>query len=217
MVIAVEDLDAIWALESAGSGTRFDDVRHVRETGSTNVDVMALAQDGAPEGIVVVADHQTAGRGRAGRSWTAPPGVSLLCTLLLRPPARVAPLVTVALAVAASEAVEDVAGFSPGLKWPNDLVVDGADGVTRKLAGILADAAWPPGSHTAAGHRAPAAHERATVAAGIGINVDWPRDLPADLEGIAIACNHVSGRAVDRGVLLHALLRRFDERYTQRR
>ena len=71
------------------SGTRFADVRWVSETGSTNADILSLARDGEPEGIVCVADHQTAGRGRHGREWTAPVAASLLCTVLLRPPAAV--------------------------------------------------------------------------------------------------------------------------------
>src|SRR5688572_31080958 len=110
-----------------GPGARFADVRWMAETGSTNADAMELGREGEREGIVLVADHQTAGRGRAGRTWTAPPGASLLCTILLRPPAAVAPLVTFALAVAAADAVERVGGFRPGLKWPNDLVVDDGD------------------------------------------------------------------------------------------
>ncbi|HSP03026.1 MAG TPA: biotin--[acetyl-CoA-carboxylase] ligase, partial [Acidimicrobiales bacterium] len=204
-----------------GPGTRprsrFTDVRHVTETGSTNTDVMELARQGEPEGVVLVADHQTAGRGRAGRTWTAPPGASLLCTILLRPPAPVAPLATFALAVAASEAVEQVAGFRPGLKWPNDLVVEDTDadgGVrTRKLAGILAEAEWSPGSHIAAGYRPPKAHERATVAAGIGLNVAWPDEVPDDLADIAVAINHVSEARPSRDEVLDALLERLVVHY----
>jgi len=206
------------ATSRAPSRTRFTDVRRVASTGSTNTDVMELARQGEPEGLVLVADHQRAGRGRAGRSWTAPPGASLLCTVLLRPPARVAPLVTFALAVAAAEAVEELAGFAPGLKWPNDLVVESppapeGDGRTRKLAGILAEAEWPPGADIGSGYREPAAHERATVAAGIGLNVAWPDDLPEDLADIAVAINHVSATPVDRDEVLEALLARFDRTY----
>jgi BirA family transcriptional regulator, biotin operon repressor / biotin---[acetyl-CoA-carboxylase] ligase len=199
------------------SRTRFTDVRHVTETGSTNTDVMELARQGEPEGVVLVADHQTAGRGRAGRTWTAPPGASLLCTILLRPPAPVAPLATFALAVAASEAVEQVAGFTPGLKWPNDLVVEDtdADGSvrTRKLAGILAEAEWSPGSRIAAGYRPPPAHERATVAAGIGLNVAWPDEVPDDLADIAVAINHVGEARPHRDDVLEALLDRLVVHY----
>lgn len=200
-----------------GTRVRFTDVRHVASTGSTNSDVMALAREGEGEGLVLVADHQSAGRGRAGRSWTAPAGASLLCTFLLRPPATVAPLVTFALAVAAAEAVERVAGFTPGLKWPNDLVVESTDDEggwrTRKLAGILAEAEWPPGADIAAGYRAPGPHERATVAAGIGLNVSWPDELPDDLADIAVAINHVSTARPSRDDVLDALLDRLEVHY----
>src|SRR3954452_9704987 len=156
---AISPLLAIKTLENTGlcllavpgdparralAGTRFGDVRWVDETGSTNADALALARQGAPEGIVLVADHQTAGRGRQGRTWEAPAGASLLTTILLRPPAAVAGLVTMAVALAASDAVADVAGFEPRLKWPNDLVWPGdGSAPARKLAGILAEADWP--------------------------------------------------------------------------
>ncbi len=194
---------------SGGAGARFADVRWVADTGSTNADVLALARDGAAEGVVVVADHQTAGRGRAGRSWVAPPGSSLLVSVLLRPPAGVMDLSTTAVAVAAAEAIEAVAGFAPRLKWPNDLVWPG-DGSAddRKLAGILAEADWPAGSTADSGFRQPAADERVVVVVGIGINVDWPLELPSELADVAVACNHVAGHAVDREDLLIALLER---------
>lgn len=208
--------DAI-SRSAARSRTRFTDVRHVTETGSTNTDVMELARQGEPEGLVLVADHQTAGRGRAGRTWTAPPGASLLCTILLRPPAPVASMATFALAVAASEAVEQLAGFRPGLKWPNDLVVEDTDAAgalrTRKLAGILAEAEWSPGSHIAAGYRPPAAHERATVAAGIGLNVAWPDPVPDELADVAVAVNHLGDARPSRDEVLEALLDRLDVHY----
>lgn len=196
------------------SGARFADVRWVAETGSTNADAMELARHGAPEGVVVVADHQTAGRGRAGRSWTAPPGASLLVSVLLRPPAGVAEGATMAMALAAAEAVEEVAGFAPRLKWPNDLVWPG-DGSApdRKLAGILAEADWPTGSSAASGVRRPAPEERVVVVVGIGINVAWPEDLPEELADVAVACNHVTDVPVDREDLLAALLVRLGHWY----
>jgi BirA family biotin operon repressor/biotin-[acetyl-CoA-carboxylase] ligase len=196
------------------AGSRFADVRWVGETGSTNVDALELARQGAPEGVVLVADHQTAGRGRAGRTWAAPPGSSLLMSVLLRPPAAVMESCTMAVALSAAEAVEAVAGFAPRLKWPNDLVWPG-DGSApdRKLAGILAEADWPAGSTASGGYRPPGDDERVVVVVGIGINVAWPDELPEDLADIAVACNHVTGRAPDREDLLIALLQRLDERY----
>jgi BirA family biotin operon repressor/biotin-[acetyl-CoA-carboxylase] ligase len=207
---------------AAVAGTRFTDVRWAATTGSTNADAMALARDGAPEGVVVVADHQSAGRGRRDRSWLAPPGGSLLVSVLLRPPSAVAGAVTMAAGLAMAEAVDEVAGVSAGLKWPNDLVVATPDG-ERKLAGILAEADWPAGSTISAGYRAPAPDDRAVVVVGIGLNVDWPRpdgapgDGPgagalAEVAGIATALNWV-GPTVDRVDLLAAFLRRLDERY----
>ncbi len=197
--------------------TRFADVRWVAETGSTNADALALARDGAAEGVVLVADHQSAGRGRHGRTWIAPPGASLLVSVLLRPPASVLGATTMATAVAAAEAVETVAGVSPRLKWPNDLVWPG-DGSTpdRKLAGLLAEADWPTGSDIAAGWRAPGPGERAVVVVGLGLNVNWPEELPpaaAELAETAVAVNHLTGRNVDREDLLGALLGRLEHHY----
>jgi BirA family transcriptional regulator, biotin operon repressor / biotin---[acetyl-CoA-carboxylase] ligase len=199
---------------SALAGTRFADVRWVETTGSTNSDAIDLARDGAPEGIVLVADHQTAGRGRQGRSWSAPAASSLLASILLRPPAAVADATTMAVGVAAAEAVEEVAGFSPRLKWPNDLVWPGDDSAPdRKLAGVLAEADWPAGSSMSGGWREPGPSERVVVVAGIGCNVNWPAELPADLAQIAVACNHIAGHDLDREDLLIAFLRRFDRWY----
>jgi BirA family biotin operon repressor/biotin-[acetyl-CoA-carboxylase] ligase len=192
---------------AARSPARFADVRWVAQTGSTNADAMALARDGAPEGIVLVADHQSEGRGRRGRRWEAPPGSGLLLTVLLRPPAEVVELCTTAVALAAAEAVEAVCGFSPRLKWPNDLVWPGdGSAADRKLAGVLAEADWPAGSTPDAGYRPPRERERIPVVVGIGINTDWPAELPEELADIAVACNHVAGEAPDREDLLVAVL-----------
>ena len=199
---------------AAGPGQRFADVRWVAETGSTNADAMELARQGEREGIVLVADHQTAGRGRAGRSWTAPPGAGLLLSILLRPPAPVVDLATMAVAVSAAAAVSKVAGFSPRLKWPNDLVWPGDGSVPdRKLAGILAEADWPAAASVSAGWKAPLAHDRAVVVVGIGINVTWPDDLPDDLADIAVALNHIVDTSVDREDLLISLLTELGPRY----
>lgn len=198
------------------SETRFRSVQWVHRTASTNSDVLRKARDGAPEGTVVVADHQDAGRGRRGRSWVDLPESSLLVSVLLRPPAPLAPMTTLAVGVALAEAVEREAGFTPGLKWPNDLVVAGTDG-DRKLAGILAETDWPPGATIAAGWREPADYERVAVVAGVGVNVSWPeRDanfLPADVVDTATAINWVVGRDIDRGDLLVAFLTCLEAHY----
>ncbi|HEY5156190.1 MAG TPA: biotin--[acetyl-CoA-carboxylase] ligase [Acidimicrobiales bacterium] len=192
---------------SALGETRFADVRWVDETGSTNRDLLDLAAAGAPEGVVVVADLQHAGRGRLDRSWHAPVGGSLLVSILFRPllGATDAHLLTTAVGVSAAAACRSVGGVAPRLKWPNDLVVEveGSDGPgaatsDRKLAGILAES-------TVEGGRL------AAVVVGIGLNVNWPADLPPELADIAIALNHLTGHEVDREDLLIALLSHLDQ------
>lgn len=208
---------AVDRARSALAGTRFADLRWVAETGSTNADLLALAAEGEPEGIVLGADHQTAGRGRRGRTWSAPPGAAVLVSVLTRPPASAVELVLPAMAVAAAEAVEEVCGITPGIKWPNDLVIAAPPGTSdpdRKLAGLLAEAAWPPGSDIAAGWSAPGAAQRVTVVGGMGLNVLAAGRAP-DLEGLAVACDElVPGRpAPSREDLVTAWLRRLDHWY----
>ena len=189
------------AAKTALAATRFADVRWVRETGSTNADLLELARQGGPEGTVLVADHQSAGRGRAGRTWVAPSESSLLVSILLRPPPAVAGLTTMALGLAAADGIEQVAGFRPRLKWPNDLVWPG-DGTAadRKLAGILAEAHWPTTGEVA-------------VVAGIGINVNWRDRAPAELAELAVSIDEIAGQWVDREPLLVAIVEHLEHRY----
>lgn len=204
------------AARSALVGTRFADVRWTEQSGSTNADVLALARDGEPEGIVVVADHQSAGRGRRGRTWEAPAGAALMATVLLRPRAAVAGLTTMAVALAAAEAVEELTGIAPGLKWPNDLVWPGDGTETdRKLAGILAEADWPVGSTIAGGWSPPRPGERVVVAVGIGINVAWHGAMPQELAATAVALDEITAPAdpPSRRDLLVAMLHRLDHHY----
>jgi BirA family biotin operon repressor/biotin-[acetyl-CoA-carboxylase] ligase len=131
---------------------------HVRETGSTNEVARRLAAAGAPHGTVVTTGHQTAGRGRQGRSWVAPPGQALLCSLVTRAPD---PL----LALRGGLAVADVAGAAARVKWPNDVLVDG-----RKVAGVLAEGRPQEGW--------------AVLGIGVNVAVD-PAELPPDRHGRA--------------------------------
>lgn len=196
------------------AGTRFADLRWVESTGSTQTDVLELARTGAAEGVVLVADHQGEGRGRRGRGWDAPMGSSLMTSILMRPPAAVAGLMTMAVAVAASKAVEQRCGIVPGLKWPNDLVWPG-DGVgfDRKLGGILAEADWPAGSAISDGWREPRPQDRVTVVVGIGLNVAWGDRVPDELADRMIALDHVlddGTETPERVDLLVEMLRRLD-------
>jgi BirA family biotin operon repressor/biotin-[acetyl-CoA-carboxylase] ligase len=131
---------------------------HLRETTSTNDRARALAAAGAPHGTLVTAGAQSAGRGRQGRTWSAPPGRALLMSLVLRAPDRMLPL-------AAAVAVAQAAGPDAAIKWPNDVLLDG-----RKLAGILAEARPQEG----------------WAVLGIGVNVAVrPEDLPEELRPTA--------------------------------
>lgn len=178
------------------SKTRFGDVRRFEELDSTNRYLLDEARGEAPEGVVAVADHQTAGRGRLGRTWEAPPRASLLVSVLLRPdlPPEHAHLGTMAAGVAMCEAVFLSAGFAPSLKWPNDLVVG-----PRKLAGMLAEADIADGMLR-------------SLVIGVGVNVNWD-EFPGELTETAISCSQVTGAPVDRADLLAHFLERLDDRY----
>ena len=128
-------------------GTVFGPVRFVARTGSTNADLLGAARGGEPEGLVLVADHQTAGRGRHGRSWVAPPGTALLASVLLRPPQEsvAVTLLSPAVALAVRDACAAM-GADVFLKWPNDVIarMPGEAGTPggpdeAKLAGVLAE------------------------------------------------------------------------------
>ncbi|HEY4331551.1 MAG TPA: biotin--[acetyl-CoA-carboxylase] ligase [Ilumatobacteraceae bacterium] len=129
-------------------------VRWVAETGSTNADLVAAGAAGAPHRSVLFADFQRAGRGRLDRGWDAPVGANLLASLLLRELPTHPHEITQRIALAALVASRTLTGLEPTLKWPNDLLLDGA-----KLAGVLAQmGAWAEGPF---------------VVVGIGLNVGW--------------------------------------------
>jgi BirA family biotin operon repressor/biotin-[acetyl-CoA-carboxylase] ligase len=164
------------------------DVHRFDEIDSTNAYLHRQARLGAPEGTVAVAEHQSAGRGRLDRRWEAPPGASLLASVLFRPdfdPSELH-LCTAAMALAAAEACRRVAGIGPVLKWPNDVVVG-----EEKLAGVLAEAEFDGGPDGAV-----------AVVVGLGLNIDWPG--PAGVGGTCLL--ELGGEPVDRPALLSALL-----------
>ncbi|WP_369132750.1 biotin--[acetyl-CoA-carboxylase] ligase [Modestobacter sp. I12A-02662] len=178
------------AAELAAGGGLWRSLEVVDRIGSTNAALAARAADDEPEGAVLVAEHQEAGRGRLDRSWTSPPRAGLTVSVLLRPDvpaarrAWLSPLAGVALA----ESVSEVAGVRTSLKWPNDLLAP--DGT--KLAGILAEA----GS--------------GAVVLGVGLNVSTRAD---ELPGTGTSLELVRGGPVDRGALLLGFLRAFERRY----
>jgi len=163
--------------------------------GSTNTEAKALARQGAPHGTVLVAGHQTGGRGRLGRSFQSPEGKGVYLSVLLRPncpPDRLMHL-TCAAAVAMCDAIFDTAGFRPGIKWTNDLVHD-----RKKLGGILTELS--------------VSHETGLVeyaVVGVGINCTQQLgDFPPDIRDMASSLSAVSGRAVAPAALAGAMVHR---------
>ena len=169
-----------------------------RRAGSTNDVARALAESGAPAGTLVIAEEQSAGRGRGGRAWASPPGLGVWMTMVLRPDALPAPgLLPLLVGLAAAEALDPfVRPARVALKWPNDLQLAG-----RKLAGVLCEGSWD------------ASGSPAFVVAGIGVNVlHAPADFPPELEptatSVRIAAGWTPSRAEVAGAVAAALLRR---------
>jgi BirA family biotin operon repressor/biotin-[acetyl-CoA-carboxylase] ligase len=161
---------------------------HLDVVGSTNDHARARALAGAPHGTVVAAERQTAGRGRQGRAWSAPPGRSLTLSALARlaPPA-LEPL-PLAVAIAVCEACEAAAPVACRIKWPNDVWIEG-----RKVAGVLIEAR----------------PQESWAVIGIGLNVNTEAgELPPELRDSAVSLRMASGRALDRDGVLDALLAR---------
>ena len=173
-------------------------VFHFFKTDSTNRVAMELGYAGEPEGTVVLAEAQTAGRGRSGRSWHSERGTGLYFTILLRPrlaPAQ-APLLTMLAGVSAHTAITAQTGLVPELKWPNDLLLNG-----KKLGGILTEM-----------HAEPS--QVRFVIVGIGINVNQEK-FPAELSSMATSIRKESGRASYRLELLVRLLVQFESDYNR--
>jgi BirA family transcriptional regulator, biotin operon repressor / biotin---[acetyl-CoA-carboxylase] ligase len=201
-------------LRAAALGGFWTSLDVVASTGSTNLDLLARAADdaGGAEGQVLVAEEQTAGRGRLGRTWTSVPGASLTFSVLLRPatvPAARRGLLALLTGVAVASAVRSVTDGGPGapgsgapgsgngvdavLKWPNDVLVG-----DRKLAGILAE-------------QSP---DASAVVIGIGINVATPADaLPVSPTGLAGTSLLAEGATVAREALLLEVLRQLERWY----
>ncbi|MDQ4124329.1 MAG: biotin--[acetyl-CoA-carboxylase] ligase [Actinomycetota bacterium] len=178
------------ALRAALRGSFGKELRVFDEIGSTNDEALAWAAAGAPEGAVVTADQQTAGRGRWNRSWLSPPGRSISLSLVLRPrSAEQAGLVTTALGVAGADAIEAAAGIRCGVKWPNDVVAPGG-----KVAGILVESR---SSGASVGY----------FVAGIGVNVSWgPEEMPPEIRDGASSLVAEGAGPLPRSALIGELL-----------
>ena len=191
--------------------TRFSDITWVAEIGSTNTALLDRARKGGSEGEVIIADLQTQGRGRRGRTWTAPPGTSLMMSILLRPPPGTlspdnASLITSALAISVLTAVEEITNIQLEVKWPNDLVVDSPDPILgsgdpgyRKVAGILTETMIQQ-------------NEIEAMVVGIGINTGWGQ-VPPELQLTATSLDVLAGSTVHRTQLAQKLLENFETEY----
>jgi BirA family transcriptional regulator, biotin operon repressor / biotin---[acetyl-CoA-carboxylase] ligase len=189
-------------------GQLWREVRVVDETGSTNADVAALARSGEPAGLVLIAEHQTTGRGRLGRSWAAPARSGLSFSVLLRPtdvPLPAWTLLPLLVGVAVATAVGEVSGTGVRLKWPNDLLIG-----ERKLGGILAERADSMAGGSAAALTG-AAVAGAAVVVGVGLNVTLrAAELPVP---IATSLALAGATCTDRDPVLRAALRAIAAEY----
>jgi BirA family biotin operon repressor/biotin-[acetyl-CoA-carboxylase] ligase len=189
--------------------TRFHSLLKTRDFGRNLIfepsvgSTMDLARDaaahGAAEGTLVLADEQTAGRGRLGRTWVTPPGANLLSTLVLYPPPSILRQVAMITPLAIVDAVRAVTGLSAAIKWPNDVQLEG-----KKLAGILIESGTTKDS-------------RAFALIGAGINVNFDPRRIDEIRDIATSLAVVTGHDVDREALLAAYVQRYEHLYDDAR
>ena len=168
------------------------------ETVSTNIDAFKLASQGAEEGTVIIAENQTSGKGRLGRSWTSFPGRGLYLSIILRP--SISPSkgsgITIAAAVALSNTLDEYGIKNHEIKWPNDILLNG-----RKVSGILTEMKGD-------------ADKIDFIITGIGINLNTrPEDYPSDIKKIAASAADSKGEDIDRCAFLQSLLRNFERYY----
>ena len=169
-----------------------DRFHYLEETDSTNDQLKKMARQGAPHGTVLIADRQTGGHGRMGRSFHSPGGVGIYFSLLLRPQCSPGELMhlTCATAVAMCDAVEQAAGFRPGIKWTNDLVYQ-----KHKLGGILTELGISPKGGVD------------YVIIGIGINCcQEPGDFPPEIRQIAASLAMVTEKEIHRSAVAAAMM-----------
>ncbi len=196
--MTTDPLSADRILAGLKTGLVARNVIYLPETGSTMDDARRLAERGAPDGTLVVADYQTAGRGRLDRRWQAPPAGSLLLSFIFRPAiaSHHVQQLTMLCGLAVAEGVEAETGLPVGLKWPNDLEIGGA-----KVGGILTEVEL---SGARVGY--------AVVGVGLNVNLD-PQQLTGPVLARATSLSAELGRPVARLPLLWAVLRAVDTRY----
>ena len=170
-------------------------VHFARETDSTNLWIKRLAKEGAPEGTLALAEFQSAGRGRLGRSWEVPEGTSVMMSILLRPKfePQYAPTLTLVMGMAVAKAVKSL-GFDVSIKWPNDVVVS-----HKKICGILTEMGVRDGKI-----------DYAVIGVGINVNI---REFPEEMADKATSLYLESGRKFDRSQIPGLVMEAFEEYY----
>ena len=170
-------------------------VHFARETDSTNLWIKRLAKEGAPEGTLALAEFQSAGRGRLGRSWEVPEGTSVMMSILLRPKfePQYAPMLTLVMGMAVAKAVKKF-GFDVSIKWPNDVVVS-----HKKICGILTEMGVRDGKI-----------DYAVIGVGINVNI---REFPEEMADKATSLYLESGRKFDRSQIPGLVMEAFEEYY----
>jgi BirA family biotin operon repressor/biotin-[acetyl-CoA-carboxylase] ligase len=189
-----EDIAAALARSASRRGCFGDPVYFFNETGSTNDVAALLAEHGAPEGAIVIAASQSAGRGRFGRTWFSPEGAGLYVSLVCRNP-QAAPLLTLAGGVAVADGIRAATALPVFIKWPNDIVTGERGRARRKLAGILAEAST-------------GADGLQYVILGFGVNLR-PAAFPVALADRATSVETELGRAADAAAVLAETLTAF--------
>ncbi len=190
-VLSLSELKTRIKTKMAGNHLLYFDV-----VGSTNIEAKKQAENGAPEGLLVVADKQEAGRGRRGRSWESPAGVNIFMTLLLRPsfsPGK-ASMITLVMALSVAQAVSEAAGLTAKIKWPNDVVVN-----KKKVVGILTELTMETDYIQ-------------YLVCGVGINVNQ-MSFPETIAQTATSLYLEGGRQVNRAGLIEKVMERFEENY----
>ena len=170
-------------------------VHFARETDSTNLWIKRLAKEGAPEGTLAVAEFQSAGRGRLGRSWEVPEGTSVMMSILLRPEfePQYAPTLTLVMGMAVAKAVKNL-GFDVSIKWPNDVVVS-----HKKICGILTEMGVRDGKI-----------DYAVIGVGINVNI---REFPEEMADKATSLYLEAGKEFDRSRIPGLVMEAFEEYY----
>lgn len=194
-VMTKNELESLLAGQTKWAG---QNIYYYPETDSTNIRIKQLAETGAPQGTLAVADTQTAGRGRRGRGWDSPAGSSISMSILLRPafnPSQ-APMLTLVMAYSVAQGIRNCTGLDVQIKWPNDIVLNG-----RKIVGILTEMSTEIDyiNH---------------VVIGIGINVNM-ESFPEEIAKTATSLRIETGQIVKRAPVIAAIMKEFEKNYDE--